>query len=266
MDEMDPLEDPEITRALREAMEAACPLTAEETTALHTRIMESIKTISHPMERLKGRKFPVLDDGFIQFVDYMGTDASIVQAARGCYGDGTKEVQDDRGLIRYLMRHWHTTPFEMCEIKVRVRVPMVAREQARKDLPLSTYTEAYWKIDLHDLLHFLRLHLDSHAQEEIRAYAMVISDIVKEWVPLVWEAFVDYRKEALQLTRLDKEIIRSINDGLHARAFSAPIELANSFGWGSKRAHRERQECEVKLADLGFEIPWAWVGGKLVAA
>ncbi|MCP5063714.1 MAG: FAD-dependent thymidylate synthase, partial [Ignavibacteriae bacterium] len=204
------------------------------------------------LNEILGKPFKVLDDGFVRVVDYMGSDQAIVQAARVSYGAGTKKVTQDRGLIRYLMRHHHSTPFEMCEIKLHVRVPMdawrqwirhrtanvneystrysiainqgqqtspddwrlqsglnkqgsegflddtigkeltdeetalheniwniynsriekgVAREQARKDLPLSTYTEAYWKIDLHNLFHFLRLRMDSHAQLEIREFA-----------------------------------------------------------------------------------------------
>src|SRR6266404_3140035 len=206
-------------------------------------------------DALRWKKFPVLDDGFVCLVDVMGDDQSVVQAARVSYGEGTRKVSDDRGLIRYLLRHRHTTPFEMAEIKVLLRVPMdcwrqwirhrtanvneystryseaidacqktpsdnwrtqavvnkqgsgdmldvavggelsnaeaelhrfsreiyetrlkagVAREQARKDLPLSTYTEAYWKIDLHNLLHFLALRMDAHAQQEIRDYASTI--------------------------------------------------------------------------------------------
>ena len=217
------------------------------------------------LEELRWRKFPVLDDGFVCLVDVMGDDQSVVQAARVSYGEGTKRVSDDRGLIRYLLRHRHTTPFEMAEIKLLVRVPMdcwrqwirhrtanvneystryslaidaaqetrpdewrqqaasnrqgssgaldaaageqltehekafqaaarelyeqrialgVAREQARKDLPLSTYTEAYWKIDLHNLLHFLALRMDSHAQIEIREYATTIGrEIVQPHFP-----------------------------------------------------------------------------------
>jgi thymidylate synthase (FAD) len=233
-------------------------------------------------------KIPVLDDGFVRLVDAMGDDRAIVQAARISYGEGTKTPSDDRTLIRYLMRHRHTTPFEMCELKLHVRVPMdawrqwirhrmasvneystryseaidamhatspgawrvqssankqgsgglidpmlgreltlqehefqeaarrvyesrlecgVAREQARKDLPLSTYTEAYWKIDLHNLLHFLQLRMDAHAQEEIRAYANAIAQIVREWVPITWEAFEDYRLGAVTLSRLDIEAL-----------------------------------------------------------
>jgi thymidylate synthase (FAD) len=281
------------------------------------------------LDAVLGVAFPVLDDGFIRVVDYMGDDGSVVQAARVSYGAGTKKIHEDRGLIRYLLRHAHTTPFEMCEIKLHVRVPMdawrqwirhrtanvneystrysvaidaaqrtppekwraqssdnrqgsagylspiqgaalseaeeqlqnlarstydarlaagVAREQARKDLPLSTYTEAYWKVDLHNLLHFLRLRMDDHAQEEIRAYAIVMGEqIVAKWMPLVWEAFTDYRQKSMYLSRLEIEIVTAMAEGRsdHAQAIAESI--------GSKR---ERQEIEEKLTKLGFTIPW----------
>ena len=244
---------------------------------------------------IKNCKFDVLDDGFIRLVDWMGDDSAIVQAARVSYGEGTKKVSEDRGLIRYLMRHRHTTPFEMCEIKLHIRVPMdcwrqwirhrtanvneystrysiaidaaystnpdewrlqsldnkqgsivatdndlgvrlsvqeaeihakcreiyndrinvgVAREQARKDLPLSTYTEAYWKIDLHNLLHFLALRMDSHAQYEIRQYANVIgNEIVSKWVPIVWEAFLDYRLNGMALSQTEVSLLALLHAG-----------------------------------------------------
>lgn len=291
------------------------------------------------LDEILGRPFRVLDDGFVRVVDYMGSDESIVQAARVSYGRGTKRVHEDRGLIRYLIRHRHTTPFEMCEIKFHVRVPMdcwrqwirhrtanvneystryseaidssqttpedrwrlqssgnrqgsegyldrevgvrlsarekalqdearaayqerlslgVAREQARKDLPLSTYTEAYWKIDLHNLLHFLSLRMDAHAQEEIRAYARVMGDeVLRRWCPITWEAFLDYRQNALYLTRLDAELLSAVASGDRERS----IALARSFGWleegrhGWKR-HRERTEFEEKLSHLGLRAPW----------
>jgi thymidylate synthase (FAD) len=135
----------------------------------------------------------------------------------------------------------------------------VAREQARKDLPLSTYTEAYWKIDLHNLLHFLSLRMDAHAQEEIRAYARVLGEeVLRRWCPITWEAFLDYRQHALELTRLDTELLSAIASGARDRA----LELAGSFGWleegaqGRKR-HRERAEFEQKLARLGLRAPWS---------
>lgn len=292
------------------------------------------------LDEILGKSLPVLGAGFVRVVDYMGDDSAVVQAARVSYGAGTKRLHEDRGLIRYLMRHSHTTPFEMCEIKLHVRVPMdvwrqwirhrtasvneystrysiaidaaaqtaadewrlqsgmnrqgsagtldvevgqrlsveetelhqkargvyeerlqlgVAREQARKDLPLSTYTEAYWKIDLHNLLHFLNLRMDSHAQEEIRNYATTIGhDIVARWVPLVWEAFLDYRREAVQLSRLEAELIRAVAEGWSAQA----LDLAERSGLlgraqdGSLRSNRERSEAEAKFRRLGLRVPW----------
>ncbi len=291
------------------------------------------------LDAILGQPFKVLDDGFIRVVDYMGTDSSIVQAARVSYGKGTRQVRQDRGLIRYLLRHHHTTPFEMCEIKLHVRVPMdawrqwirhrtanvneystrysiaidaaqrtlpgewrlqaesnrqgsegfadesmgsaftqqetelhdlarkiynerieagVAREQARKDLPLSTYTEAYWKVDLHNLLHFLHLRMDMHAQYEIREYARIIGhEIVSKWCPLAWEAFLDYRVNALELTRIDNEIISAIASGDTERAIDLAIteELLPPRGEEIKR-NMEREELEEKLRRLGLAIPW----------
>jgi thymidylate synthase (FAD) len=282
------------------------------------------------LDAVLGVAFPVLDDGFVRVVDYMGDDGSVVQAARVSYGAGTKRVHEDRGLIRYLLRHAHTTPFEMCEIKLHVRVPMdawrqwirhrmanvneystrysvaidaaqrtpadkwrlqsadnrqgsagfmppaqgaalsaseaalqdqarrlyderlaagVAREQARKDLPLATYTEAYWKADLHNLLHFLRLRMDDHAQEEIRVYASVIGEqIVAKWVPLVWEAFTDYRREAMYLSKLEIAIVSAMAEGRSDRAGEVFQSIASK---------RERREIEQKLLKLGFTIPWS---------
>jgi thymidylate synthase (FAD) len=295
-------------------------LTVERLTRPHVEALDTVLGVA----------FPVLDDGFVRVVDYMGDDASVVQAARVSYGTGTKRVHEDRGLIRYLLRHAHTTPFEMCEIKFHVRVPMdawrqwirhrtanvneystrysvaidaaqrtrvdqwrlqsadnrqgsagflpdeqgatlsnseaelqslarrtyearlaagVAREQARKDLPLSTYTEAYWKADLHNLLHFLRLRMDDHAQEEIRVYASTIGEqIVAKWVPLVWEAFTDYRREAMYLSRLEVDIVSAMAEGRSDRAREVFQAIASK---------RERQEVEQKLLKLGFTIPWS---------
>ena len=274
------------------------------------------RATSPALDALLGIPFPVLDEGFVRVTDYMGTDAAIVQAARVSYGAGTKTVSDDRGLIRYLMRHRHTTPFEMCEIKLHLRIPMdawrqyirhrtasvneystryseaidaaqttapdawrrqatnnkqgsagtlpievgqhltareqelhdlaraiyqerldvgVAREQARKDLPLSTYTEAYWKIDLHNLLHFLALRMDSHAQQEIRAYATVIGEkIVAAWCPLAWEAFLDYRVNAITLSGPEIEALRT--------------------GDAMALSKREREEFAAKMARMGRSV------------
>ena len=291
------------------------------------------------LDEILGEPFKVLNDGFIRLIDYMGSDESIVQAARVSYGKGTKKVHQDRGLIRYLMRHRHTTPFEMCEIKLHVRVPMdcwrqwirhrtasvneystryseaidsaqltgddqwreqsrgnrqgstgfltreagaelsereaaliqssrrlyrdrleagVAREQARKDLPLSTYTEAYWKIDLHNLLHFLALRMDAHAQWEIRSYATVIGEqILSRWCPMAWEAFQDYRFHSTALSRREQQIIRMLAAGRPEDA----KKLAGEFGFlnydGPRlKPNRERRELEEKLRSLNFKIPW----------
>lgn len=240
-------------------------------------------------EILKNKYFPVLDYGFVALKDYMGSDEAIEEAARVSYGKGTRKKSDTHNLIRYLMRHGHTSPFEMAECKFHVRVPMdcwrqwirhrtasvneystryseainlkqctnkdqwrlqstsnkqggskllveedggaycgkvltdeeiylhalsnrvyehrlesgISREQARKDLPLSTYTEAYWKIDLHNLFHFLKLRCDSHAQLEIRQYAYIIGGIVKELFPISFEAWYDYVFEARTFSRLE---------------------------------------------------------------
>lgn len=290
------------------------------------------------LAELRWKKFPVLDDGFVCLVDVMGSDQAVVQAARVSYGEGTRQVSDDRGLIRYLLRHRHTTPFEMAEVKFLVRVPMdtwrqwirhrtanvneystryslaidaaqrtkatewrtqamqnrqgsgdavpadigadlteaeaalleqsrkvyerrielgVAREQARKDLPLSTYTEAYWKIDLHNLLHFLALRMDEHAQWEIRQYARRMGEeIVRPLFPLVWEAFVDYRLEGMFLTRLDREVIQKLMGLLaslgRATATGEDFLSVQPAEWTALKRSRERDECRDKLVRLGL--------------
>jgi thymidylate synthase (FAD) len=297
------------------------------------------RPVAEELDKVLGSPFKVLDDGFVRVVDYMGCDESIVQAARVSYGKGTKKVNEDRGLIRYLLRHDHTTPFEMAEIKLHLRVPMdcwrqwirhrtasineystryslaidasqktapeewrtqskdnkqgsegfleielgaqltqqetelqdfsrrvynervekgIAREQARKDLPLSTYTEAYWKIDLHNLLHFLLLRMHPHAQFEIRSYANIIGhEIVRRWCPTVWEAFIDYRLEGSKLTRLEIDIIRAIQSGQpdQARALAVKFGILPPLGQEIKR-NREREDLELKLTLLNIAIPW----------
>ncbi|MFH1196505.1 MAG: FAD-dependent thymidylate synthase [bacterium] len=292
------------------------------------------------LDEILGKPFKLLDDGFVRVVDYMGSDQSIVQAARVSYGSGTKKVRQDRGLIRYLLRHRHTTPFEMCEIKLHIRVPMdcwrqwirhrtanvneystrysiaidaaqttapgewriqsnsnmqgsegfieyksglelteeekkfqdlarniynkriemgVAREQARKDLPLSTYTEAYWKIDLHNLLHFLELRMDTHAQLEIRNFSSTIyNEIVKRWVPIVWEAFEDYRINSISFSRLELDVLNLLFAGKKQEALAA----AESFEWlekrddGTLKQNVERLEFEDKLMKMNIQFPW----------
>ena len=135
----------------------------------------------------------------------------------------------------------------------------VAREQARKDLPLSTYTEAYWKINLHNLLHFLALRMGEHAQHEIRVYATVVGEtIVATWMPTVWEAFLDYRMHAMQLSRIEREILSAI----HANGWKRALSLATKHGIlkrdadGKLLANRERVEMESKLRALGLTLPW----------
>jgi len=288
------------------------------------------------VEELRWKKFPVLDDGFVCLVDVMGDDGSIVQAARVSYGEGTRKLSDDRTLIRYLMRHRHTTPFEMVELKFLVRVPMdcwrqwirhrtasvneystrysiaidatqatppdgwrrqavsnrqgsegafdqetgaelsseeravqeqarsvyqrrlelgVAREQARKELPLSTYTEAYWKIDLHNLLHFLELRMDEHAQWEIRQYAATIGrEIVRPLFSVAWEAFLDYRVKSMVMTRLDQEVVSRLAEGGTLPADEEQFLAAGDPSWQGRRRCRERDECREKLTRMGILI------------
>jgi thymidylate synthase (FAD) len=293
------------------------------------------------VDQLRWQKFQVLDDGFVCLVDVMGDDQAVVQAARVSYGEGTRQVSDDRGLIRYLMRHRHSTPFEMVEIKLLVRVPMdtwrqwirhrtanvneystryslaidsaqrtppdawrtqaitnrqgseghldldignrlsaeeqalqeqvrrayqqrielgVAREQARKDLPLSTYTEAYWKIDLHNLLHFLSLRMDDHAQLEIRLFAQAIGErIVQPLFPLVWEAFVDFRQQGMFLSRMERDCVRRLVQKLAAEGRATATEQdfmsAQDPSWSALKRSRERDECRAKLVELGLLPP-----------
>ncbi len=256
------------------------------------------RAVADGMEAHLYEAAPVLDHGFVRVVDYMGDDAAIVQAARVSYGRGTRSVQSDEGLIRYLMRHWHSTPFEMCEIKLHVKLPIfvarqwirhrtanvneysarysildrefyvpapealaaqsatnaqgrgdvlegeeaeralrtmraagmsafddyeamlsedgqrgLARELARMVLPASTYTQWYWKTDLHNLLNFLRLRADPHAQMEIRAYADAIGAIVADWVPLTWAAHLDYRAGGAQLSARGLDCVRRMLAG-----------------------------------------------------
>ncbi len=294
---------------------------------------------SPELDSILGQTFPVLDDGFVRVVDYMGNDASIVQAARVSYGDGTKKVSEDRALIRYLLRNHHTTPFEMCSLKLHVRVPMdawrqwirhrtasvneystrysiaidgaqmtnpdqwrqqaqdnkqgsagffdqtvgselsaaeqdlhrlakevynnrlergVAREQARKDLPLSTYTEAFWEMDLHNLLHFLALRMDPHAQLEIRQYAEAIGEqIVSRWVPQAWEAFKDYRFNKMTLSQQDQELLALIAAG----KVQAAADWCKEQRWVRTKADkvvlsREALEFSDKISRLGMTPPW----------
>ncbi|MDG2474966.1 MAG: FAD-dependent thymidylate synthase [Paracoccaceae bacterium] len=250
------------------------------------------------MEEHLYKAYEVLDHGFVRAIDYMGDDNAIVQAARVSYGQGTKKSRDDAGLIRYLMRHWHSTPFEMCEIKLHIKLPVfvarqwirhrtanvneysarysildrefyipkedqlasqsqhnhqgrgdllkgreaekvleilksdsmraydnyesmlsqknqegLARELARMNLPMNIYTQWYWKTNLHNLFHFLRLRAESHAQYEIRVYADEILKIVADWVPAAFAAFTDYRLDGVQLSGKGLDCIKRMLAG-----------------------------------------------------
>lgn len=278
----------------------------EEVEQLRARSSPTRRATVAALEEILYSALPVLDHGFVRVIDYMGDDAAVVQAARVSYGRGTKRVQEDRGLIRYLMRHRHTTPFEMCEIKLHIKLPIfvarqwirhrtanvneysgrysvmdrefyvpapehlaaqsrsnrqgrgsvltggeatevlemlkqdaarsyasyermlneneagepldeerqgLARELARMNLPVNFYTQWYWKCDLHNLLHFLSLRADPHAQYEIRAYADVILQAVKRWVPLTAEAYEDYVAGGLRLSRGGAQVVRALLAG-----------------------------------------------------
>lgn len=266
-----------------------------------SKITQTRRATVPDLEDILYTALPVLDHGFVRVVDYMGDDDSIVQAARVSYGKGTKQVSQDGGLIKYLMRHWHSTPFEMCEIKLHVKLPIfiarqwirhrtanvneysarysildnefymparehlaaqskinnqgrgnlltgaeadhvmnllredalrnyahyedmlnhdadgntldeskdgLARELARMNLSTNFYTQWYWKIDLHNFMHFLRLRADSHAQYEIRAYANVMTDILKKWVPLTFNAYQEYREGGAHLSKTGLDVIK----------------------------------------------------------
>jgi len=253
----------------------------------------TLRAVSPGMEAHLYTAQPVLDHGFVRVIDYMGDDSAIVQAARVSYGAGTKHVSNDEGLIRYLMRHWHSTPFEMCEVKFHVKLPVfvarqwirhrtanvneysarysildrefyipapdhlaaqstvnnqgrgavlegeeaarvleilksdagraydsyeamlsqdgqqgLARELARMNLPANIYTQWYWKVDLHNLFHFLRLRADAHAQYEIRVYAETMCRLVADWVPAAYAAFEDYRMGGVNLSAKGVEVVR----------------------------------------------------------
>ena len=284
-------------------------LTKEQTQEIKDQQNQENKTkrVTAPeLEQILYEAIPILDHGFIRVIDYMGDDTSIVQAARVSYGKGTKKVSTDSGLIKYLMRHWHSTPFEMCEIKYHVKLPIfiarqwirhrtanvneysarysildkefylptsanlaaqsqsnrqgrgeviegeqakqvldllkndaertyknyeemlnqrfdgstidenkkgLARELARMNLTLNTYTQWYWKTDLLNLMNFLRLRADSHAQYEIRAYAEVMLDTLKRWVPITYEAFMDYRVGGTEVSSKGKKVIQKLISG-----------------------------------------------------
>ena len=319
------------------------------------------------MDEILGHPFEVLDKGFLRVVDYMGDDAAIVQAARVSYGKGTKQVSQDRGLIRYLLRHRHTTPFEMCEIKLHLKMPIfvarqwmrhrtasineysarysilpenfftptadelaeqsksnaqgrgddfdslmeenkslrmfkkvrakeladeiaksaknsyslyknllnerdtkrekgefysprgdepsIAREISRVVLPLSTYTEFYWKCDLHNYLHFVTLRADSHAQKEIRDYADVMVNILEKWVPITYQAWVDYAQEAVHFSREEHHVLKNLIQGKRARQGDTDLsdrewrELGVKFGVQSGKVYKIKQAGDKDVED-----------------
>jgi thymidylate synthase (FAD) len=287
---------------------------AQEIEALRMQATPTRRPVVPALEEILYQPLAVLDKGFVRVIDYMGDDGAIVQAARVSYGRGTKKLSDDRGLINYLMRMRHTSPFEMCELKLHVKLPIfvarqwirhrtasvneysarysvlhdefylpaaeqlavqssgnrqgrgavleggeaesvlrtlarnaegayerylgllnldeagepidpdrpgLARELARMVLPLNTYTEWYWKTDLHNLLHFIGLRSDPHAQYEIRAYADVLLDVVRRWVPLTHAAFENYRLNGAELSAKALAVIRR-------RLKGEPVERADS--------------------------------------
>ncbi|MGB6499865.1 MAG: FAD-dependent thymidylate synthase [Thermoplasmata archaeon] len=278
-----------------------------------------------------GVRHPILSHGFVALVDYMGDDAAIVQAARVSYGRGTKTVRDDRGLIRYLMRHRHTTPFEMVELKFLVRLPIfvarqfirhrtgsfneasarysivpdeyellppeairrqstrnrqgrgeplppeivtqfrddldrisrdayvaysraldagVAREVARLVLPVSYYTQWYWKTNLWNLFHFLSLRLDLHAQEEIRLYAAELARLGRCVAPVAFEAFEEFEIQGLLLTRRERAAVRALLEGQTPEAACASAGLPLTREDGKPMTTGEGVEFLEKLARL----------------
>ena len=281
----------------------------DEIEELRTAKSETLRSTVPELESILYKPFEVLDHGFVRVIDYMGDDSAIVQSARVSYGKGTKQISNDKGLIKYLMRHRHSTPFEMCEIKFHIKLPIfiarqwirhrtanvneysarysildkefyipsienvaaqstinnqgrgevlsreeasevisilqkdaeqtyanyetllnessngesidankpgVARELARMNLTLNTYTQWYWKIDLNNLLHFLALRADAHAQYEIRVYADIMMDIVKKWVPIAADAFEDYRIGGTEVSAKEINLLKKLLKGKQA--------------------------------------------------
>ena len=306
---------------------------AQEIKDLQSQENKTKRVVALELEKILYDAISVLDHGFVRVIDYMGDDTSIVQAARVSYGKGTKKVSTDSGLIKYLMRHWHSTPFEMCEIKYHVKLPIfiarqwirhrtanvneysarysildkefylpknehlaaqsksnrqgrgevlqgeqakkvlnllkndaertydnyetmlnerydgsvvdenetgLARELARMNLTLNTYTQWYWKTDLLNLMNFLRLRADHHAQYEIRAYADVMLDSLKRWVPITYDAFMDYRVGGTEVSSKGKKIIQKLISGESVDAEQSGLskrewnELMSAFDLNNK--------------------------------
>ena len=313
------------------------PQQRDEIAAQRAEPQPTLRATAPALEEILYQPLPVLDHGFVRVIDYMGDDAAIVQAARVSYGRGTRRVSEDRGLINYLMRHRHTTPFEMCEIKYHVKLPIfvarqwirhrtanvneysarysildnefyipspehlaaqattnrqgrgevlegaaaqrvldllreeaerayagysellnenaagaplapvrfgLARELARLNLTLGFYTQWYWKTDLHNLMHFLSLRADPHAQYEIRAYAEVMLDTLKRWVPMTHGAFLEYQMNAATISATGLAVIRRLLAGeavTQQNSGLSPPRMAganNSFGTSSNLVAR----------------------------
>jgi thymidylate synthase (FAD) len=284
---------------------------------------QTLRPVSQELEKILYQPFYVLDHGFVRVIDYMGNDSSVVQAARVSYGSGTKQINADIALINYLMAHKHTTPFEMCELKLHIKLPIfiarqwvrhrtasineysarysiledefyipkaehlspqskvnhqgrnfqnslnpveqqevldilikdsqncyqnylhlinqnpngetinenkqgLARELARMNLTLNCYTQWYWKINLHNLLHFLKLRVDSHAQYEIRVYAEIILDIVKQWVPHSYNAFVNYQQNSKNFSQNALAVLQKL---LHQQPVSQETSGLSQREW-----------------------------------
>lgn len=289
---------------------------------------EAIANRANPeADSLLGKYFPVLDYGFVGLVDYMGNDKAIADAARCSYGAGTKTINDDRNLIRYLKRHAHSSPIEQCELKFHMRLPVfiarqivrhrmvslneysgrysvmplqfytpkaeninnqsttnkqgrstesainkqrfldntnalrdmisnhykwcleedIARELARIDLPLSTYTEWYWKMDLHNLMHFMKLRCDSHAQWEVQEFSRAVARIVKFAFPLSFDAWYDYQYQAVSFSRLDRILLNKMSNS------GVTEEFALSIGM-SKREYNEFHEKLRPPTEESFDL------------
>jgi thymidylate synthase (FAD) len=302
----------------------------QEIATLRDEVAPTRRAVVPALEEILYQPLPVLDRGFVRVIDYMGDDGAIVQAARVSYGRGTRKVSEDRGLINYLMRMRHTSPFEMCELKLHVKLPIfvarqwvrhrtanvneysarysvladefyvpapehvasqagsnrqgrdrvlaaaqaaavqdtvranaeraygdylallnqdaagqaveaeregLARELARIVLPLNTYTEWYWKTDLHNLLHFIALRADPHAQYEIRAYALVLLDVVRRWTPLTGAAFEDYRLHAAELSGKALAVLRRMLAGENVSQADSGLSARE---WRDLQAHLQQ--------------------------
>ena len=214
------------------------------------------------LDAILGVKIPVLDDGFVRVVDYMGDDAAIVQAA----GAGTKTRRDSAIQIRYLLRHRITRPFESCLIRLHIRMSMDRWSQwiihligmGHQELSIVIHAETYWTVNLHNLFRFLDIRVDSRAEAEIGAYAKAIAaQIVARWVPAAYCAFCDYRLDSMTLSVTEKDVTSALVQGDPEQC----LEYALAAGWVDARGkpagrNRERDECDQKLAILGLGAPW----------